>query len=945
MKFFFKLFLLFFSVNINAQNLHYFTYDASSRIGLTTNAINDIIIDNNHFIWLATDKGLFKFDEKYFIRINGIDEHTNVIKLQYDNDKIFCLTNDAEIFEVQKNVAKKLDVKFNLKHKINDFCLSKDGQIFGMEDKIYSFKNDKFQIYENLIIGHQLLYVKKANKWVNKGSEGLNLVEISNESWFNQPNQIITSFKVNNNYYFYKKNKSNFVFKYLNGKLQKFELPHIIENLFEDSRGNVWVTMVNNVLMKYDQNFRFGQLIKNKIKGKVVGDEFGNIWFGSNNKGLLKFFNTRINVFPINEAENLKNLYFLEDNKAYLETKDDLKQSFNLGSYTLNDKETGVYELNNFVSTLFLNEKKKEFPNEIKLFHNNTVISARTIHSIDNERYMISTSQKVYLLNTKVNEFRVIYQSKSKIKDAFYTDNTLLVSEKKGLKKINLRNNEAQLLHNDYIINCIKKVNSSIILATERDGLLICDSSFNIISNQPNFIKLNGSSIPIKGLDVLKNKIFVYTSSGIFELLFEKKVIFKNYFSETNGLPQNDIEQIQVFNNRLYGINKNHFFVFDLLNQDLNYNATITKPTLESIRFGKTEVIDFENINVDYNDGPLQIKISSPFLINSSRLEFKYKFEGIDEDWQISQDGLIDYFDYGTGNQKIEYYASLDSDIKKSEVNTLNFYVSQPIWQKGWFRALFYTLILGLILGSVVVYYFAKLKELQHEKQVVEYQQKALRAQINPHFLFNALNSIQNFALKNDVVQLSNYIEKFASLTRAILNHSENEFITLSQEIKVLENYMDIEKLRFQNFDYQVDIDENIDVDLFYIPALLLQPIVENAIWHGFQNSPRFGELKLCFSNKNEYLDVIIEDNGVGRTINPNKKHKSKGTDLIKTRLNLLDNAVAKFEINDKLADGVKSGTIVNIQLPILSSINLNKTKKPFHVIVINTALKFLKKV
>ena len=120
--------------------------------------------------------------------------------------------------------------------------------------------------------------------------------------------------------------------------------------------------------------------------------------------------------------------------------------------------------------------------------------------------------------------------------------------------------------------------------------------------------------------------------------------------------------------------------------------------------------------------------------------------------------------------------------------------------------------------------------------QIIEYQQKALRAQIKPHFIFNALNSIQNFVLKKKVDNALDFIEKFSTLTRSILDTSEHEYTTLQNELATTQYYMDIEKIRFNNFDYKVILSDNINVETILIPSLLLQPIVENAIWHGLQN-------------------------------------------------------------------------------------------------------------
>ena len=234
---------------------------------------------------------------------------------------------------------------------------------------------------------------------------------------------------------------------------------------------------------------------------------------------------------------------------------------------------------------------------------------------------------------------------------------------------------------------------------------------------------------------------------------------------------------------------------------------------------------------------------------------------------------------------------------------------------------------------------------MERDKEIVEFQQKALRAQINPHFLFNALNSIQNFAFKNDVYQLSNYIEKFATLTRSILKHSENEYISLRQEIDVLKNYMDIEKLRYQNFNYSLTVDKNIDDEMIFVPSLLFQPIVENAIWHGFQNSEKFGNLRINFILKDQLIKIEIEDNGVGRNFKNRKNHDSKGMSLIESRLKLLNNRNTQINIIDKKNEKENLGTLVEIIMPLLTIQNTIKVKKPLIKLMYEMIRKYFNKI
>lgn len=208
-------------------------------------------------------------------------------------------------------------------------------------------------------------------------------------------------------------------------------------------------------------------------------------------------------------------------------------------------------------------------------------------------------------------------------------------------------------------------------------------------------------------------------------------------------------------------------------------------------------------------------------------------------------------------------------------------------------------------------------------------QLTALRAQMNPHFIFNALNSVQQYILSGDVDQANRYLTKFSRLQREILVHCDQHFILLEKEIEMLRLYLEFEQLRFgENFDYHISLPENIDSSEIKIPPMLLQPFVENAIWHGLMPLPGHKELKLDFSmQKNNLLICSITDNGIGIAASQRLKqisthpsqHKSKGLSIVAERLRLLEEqynmpfSAAITPITD--AEGQVTGTCINLQI------------------------------
>jgi|LakMenEpi03Aug12_release.lakeMendotaPanAssembly.Ray.scaffolds.fasta_scaffold00533_48 hypothetical protein len=933
-----------------SQKMHYQNYDVSSKLGMTTNNINDLIIDESHFIWEATENGLYKFDEKLSIKIPGTKPNEKILKLSLFNNELYFLTSFKNIYIVQNNRAKIVYDRNNpLKNisfaKINKFIVSDKNAFFFAGEKIMHFKDGKTNYYQTLIYGPNHIGQNINGQWTNAGKLALDFGIIQNLAWFNEPHCFIEIVESDIGLFFLKKGKSNEVYQLTGKILKKHVLPQIVEYLTVDNNNQIWVSFVGNTLYKYDENFLTSHLQLNKVKGKLVLDQTGNIWFGSINKGLFKFFNTNIQIFSVNEAENLKNLYFLNNNKAYLETNDNAKQSFNLGSNTLNENETEYYELDKFLKLIILKNNKIEFKNYIKLFYKNNYLAIKTIQGINDQTFIISTSHKIYKYNLLSAELELIYKHKTIINDFLALNDDLIYMADQGQAyAFDIKEKKLKKILPNTAVNRIKKRGNILVFATEKKGLIFYDVNLNKIKDIEKILDNSGKIFPIKDIEIDQNRLFAITHNGLHEYSWFNNLNRKNFYNTTNGLPQNEVEDIQIFNNRIYGITKSHFFLFDLLNSSLDKDYVLNNPTIERIQFGDTILYDYNNIDIDFRIGIMQIKISSPFNSNNDRVKFHYKLNGFDKNWKTSPDGLIEYTNYPTGNQTLEYYASLDNGEKKSAIKALKFNISQPFWFSDWFRWSIFLLLFILILDAFTFSFYVKTKELERDKEIVEFQQKALRAQINPHFLFNALNSIQNFAFKNDVVQLSNYIEKFATLTRSILKHSENEFITLKQEIDVLKNYMDIEKLRFQNFNYSLLVDPVIDDEMIFVPSLLLQPIVENAIWHGFQNSPKFGELNLNFSIKDNLLKIEIEDNGVGRNFKTRKNHESKGMSLIESRLKLLNDPKAQLRIIDKTKANENLGTIVEIFMPILNIENTKKIKKPLHIVMYGMIKDFLNK-
>jgi len=218
----------------------------------------------------------------------------------------------------------------------------------------------------------------------------------------------------------------------------------------------------------------------------------------------------------------------------------------------------------------------------------------------------------------------------------------------------------------------------------------------------------------------------------------------------------------------------------------------------------------------------------------------------------------------------------------------------------------------------------------ENKQKATESRLQSLRLQMNPHFLFNALNSIQQMILANEEMVATRYLSRFSKLLRMVLLHSDKEAITLREEIEILKMYIELESVRFkESFTYTVHCDEEIETEEIKIPTLLIQPFVENAIWHGLMHKEDNRRLEISFTEKDDFLQCIIQDNGVGRDkaaeiknlTGSDKKHTSKGIAVSEERLKTLKNGLGHhgaIQINDLVgADGESMGTQVVINFPI----------------------------
>jgi tetratricopeptide (TPR) repeat protein len=269
---------------------------------------------------------------------------------------------------------------------------------------------------------------------------------------------------------------------------------------------------------------------------------------------------------------------------------------------------------------------------------------------------------------------------------------------------------------------------------------------------------------------------------------------------------------------------------------------------------------------------------------------------------------------------------------KNTEIQKLQLHEQQQEVRNA--RLIITALVLFVILGVVLTYFVWKLNKARHlnDKNLLEIknlrtEQKMLKSQMNPHFVFNALNSIQAFITSNQTELASKYLANFAKLIRGFLENARSDQVVLSKEIELLRVYIELEQVRFdQKFDYDIFIDDEVEDEFISIPPLVIQPFVENAILHAFRNRTK-GKIDVIFKMEGEYLICEIDDDGIGRekaqTIKMGSKRESLALKITQRRLESINeqyNVKAGFEIIDKkdVNTNESLGTKVVLKLPLI---------------------------
>jgi len=336
-------------------------------------------------------------------------------------------------------------------------------------------------------------------------------------------------------------------------------------------------------------------------------------------------------------------------------------------------------------------------------------------------------------------------------------------------------------------------------------------------------------------------------------------------------------------------------------------------------------------IELAHDENYFELSFCVQPLYMKHRLKYRHRLLGHEGQWVHTRDGKIRYASIPPGDYTLELQASANHHWKDSALLSLPVAIVPAFYQTYWFYILcgLTAAVFGVYLYHKRISYIKQQEALKSEysRKVAQLEMEALRAQMNPHFIFNALNSIEYYINSENTEDAVNYLQKFAALIRMTLQNSKQPYISLQEELTSLRYYIEIERMRLgQSFDFQLEIAEGLQPDHILLPPLLLQPYVENAIWHGllYQQDKR-GKLWIRCTQEEERTEIRITDNGVGRkkaaTIQRQrlKSKKSMGMIITKRRMELNESITGihtSVQVEDLVdAQGQSAGTSVIIHL------------------------------
>jgi ligand-binding sensor domain-containing protein/two-component sensor histidine kinase len=915
-----------------AQDYSFITYSNSQ--GLPQSQVQCITQDQDGYLWVGTLGGLAKFNGKTFTtfplekglfnnRISclqtiqktiwvghegGITKITNNKAQTYslgDDDKTVIVTDfisyqgktiasteGSGLYIISNNHISKITLKNADASTCRDLEVVNGKLYIGTRDGIYFTKD--------------LTNFKQVEAFKNRRVSGITLTK--NKVF------IATSFEG--------LFKTDFTFKEFDSiPIRSNDL--YIGAINSDKLGQLWLSSPEGIIRL---SAKMEQLNLNEANGLPVNamncsfqDNEGNIWFGSDGKGLIRFANQNLQIYSTKTG--MPSDLILCGQKIH--SNNYLFGSYDKGAFKMNTN--GLCEKVPIPATTIWDIEYINgiawFATDIGVFRwdfktaptsynfNNYSNPVRVIKPFKNKLIVAGEQNIGYMENNvlhKYPNFKFNINQNGNIRDiAFYFSN-ILVATSKGLYELDLAKNKQTLLKNfKASISSIEVDSDNRIWIGTENGLVIFDGiNYTTVS----YSAKSGARF-INFIHRVDQNMFVGTNDGLY--VFESSENTQNlvkHIGTNNGL----INLESNINSSLFDDGNFWFGTSDglakiNLHSEEKPNFTDFPPKLNIARvLVNYREIDpselYQGLNLYYSKNNLIIDLDGISMEDPESVTFQYWLEGESDKWSpptLNPAIILSNLDAGDYILRIR---AISGTKKISDLLSFNITITPPFWRTWWF----YLIVFVLIAFGIRYYFRLQIKRerernykinLENKSRLLTLEQQSLNASMNRHFIFNSLNSIQYFINTQDKISANRYLTSFAKLIRKNLDSAAegDNVVTLHQELERLELYLSLEAMRFKDrFTYRID-NHDIDMEQVNVPAMLLQPFVENSIIHGIlPDETKTGEIVITIKAIGEQLEICIDDNGIGIDFSIKKKaqfkgdHKSQGMEITSKRIDLI---------------------------------------------------------
>lgn len=727
------------------------------------------------------------------------------------------------------------------------------------------------------------------------------------------------------------------------GSFREINVSNQILNFTKDRRGHTWLATYRSGLVELDEH---DSIINYYFKGKtvndVLADSHNGLWISTDGAGIY-------------HCKNLDELYY-QENEPFGKPVNMIKKIGDKVFISTTEFEMFYIEKGKTYKVPKANDRLSDDPQNIFYFPSFYVLT----YSLHYE--VLNTAPDGKLI-AHLSPYEATQQKPMVV--VAYRDSSLLFL---GRNRLGMLQDASQLTDHKAIylkagvINlksfCALRYGDQVFIGTEKG--VVCFENDSVF--QPAYLKGTQKCVVTDIVaDDRGNMWFCTQGNGLIQLNQQKELL--NY-TTANGLNSNIVNDVFFMPNGslLLSNNKGLYYYKGFSAEALSHGRKLLDGEVQSAlifegkiyvgtknglvlidtRSLQSSVPSFFNLRAVYvNDeqaGQQQIGALS-YRRNNLKFKFdvisfseekyamKYVLYNATVDSGIVNEDEVEFKRLAPGSYTLA--VTLTDSSTRQEIR-IPFTIIPAFWQTTWFFVLVILLSLALIVMTGLVmfnYYKARaLRKSEAEKLIAEYRLIALKAQINPHFMSNCIAAIQHLVLQNKVNEANEYLAKFSFLVRQVLNLSNKALVPLKEEIEIIELYIKLEKLRFDRITVEFQVDEHIDVASTFIPPLLAQPIIENAIWHGLLALPSSQTplLKISIRREQGMIRIMIEDNGVGRAVpgqSIGNSRESKGIAITRQRIENLKfisgQDLAALSYEDLVgADGSPAGTRVSIFLP-----------------------------